>query len=299
MAIKNFLFAALDCIIDREKNIYFIEINSSPGALKEYKKAYSHCRPVEKLCDFMNNDFKHMAVISKKNWDKSIISNEYRKRFKGEITFCPYKKNKSNMKKGSGYLLNIKNEKIIPDIILRVAAGRAIAQEKAGIKVINPYCTSKLTIDKIKVKQIVKKYAGVNVPRSFEINNKQEIKKLLIENKQMFADGFIIKPRKGQKSIGVHMFNSYDEIPENIIIDEPYILEEIITPLDLFKGEFFEIRSMAVNGKYVGAMVFVSPKRPMHLFTEGRAEKIPEFLENDIKILTEKIVKVIDDYASK
>ena len=84
-----------------------------------------------------------MAVISRRKWDKSTISNEFKKYFKGKIIFCPYKKNKLNIKKGNGYLINKKNKKIMPDIILRVAAGRLIAQEKAGIKVFKDLLTNR------------------------------------------------------------------------------------------------------------------------------------------------------------
>jgi len=295
----NYEFAALDFIIDKRKTLYFIEANSSPGALTEYKKAYLNSRPVQKLCGFLNKDFKHMAVISKKNWDKSKISKVFRKYFKGKITFCPYDKNKANMLKGNGSLLSIKNKKILPDVVLRVAAGKATAQEKAGIKVINPYCISRLTINKIKIKKIVKKHTNIKVPRFFRVNKKSDIKTILNKNKKLFSYGFILKPKSGHKSEGVIISHSYEKIPKKFKIKRPYIIEEIIQPYPLFKREFFEIRSMAVSGKYAGSMLFVSPKRPMHLFKEGRTERIPKKLEIKIKKATEKIVKVIEKESKK
>lgn len=235
-----------------------------------------------------------MAVISRKNWNKSIVSKEFRKYFKGKVVLCPYKKNKSRMKRGDGSLISSTGKIIFPDVILRVAAGKAIAQEKAGIKVINPQCISKLTLDKLKTKRIVKNYTNVKVPKYFRIDKKSDIKKILTDT---FTEGFVLKPLKGQKSQGLFIFNSYAEIPKDFRIKKPYILEQLISSQDLFKNEFFEIRSMAVGGKYAGSMLFVSPKRPMHLFAEGRAVKIPRNLEIRVKKATEKIVKAIDAHC--
>lgn len=291
----NYEFSALDFFIDKNEEIYFIEANSSPGALKEYLKIYKDCRPIKELCKLLNKKYKVMAVISKNRWDKSVISNEFKKYFKGKIIFCPYRKNKPNIKKGNGYLINKKNKKLMPDIILRVAAGRLVAQEKAGIKVINPRSILKITLDKIKTKKLVKKFTNIKVPRYFRIKNKKQIKKILEKNKKIFAKGFVLKPRKQQKSQGVYVFHSYDKIPKDFKIRKEYILEELIESFPLFKNKFFEVRSMAVNGKYAGSMLFVSSKRPMHLFKEGKAVKTPKKFENKIRIATEQVVKVIEN----
>jgi len=294
MAVKNYVYAALDFIFDKNNNLYFIEANSSPGALKEYKKLYPNVRPVKELCKLLNKKFRNMAVISRKNWNKSIVSKEFRKYFKGKVVFCPYKKNKSRMKRGDGSLISSAGRIILPDVVLRVAAGKATAQEKAGIKVINPQCVSNLTLDKLKTQKIVRKYTNIKVPNSFRINKKSDIRKIV---KGIFTQGFVIKPLKGQKSQGLFIFDSYAEIPKDFRIRKPYILEQLIHSQDLFENEFFEIRSMAVGGKYAGSMLFVSPKRPMHLFAEWRAVKIPRNLEIQVKKATEKIVKAIDAHC--
>ena len=61
------------------------------------------------------------------------------------------------MSKGDGHLIDTKGRKIMPDVILRVVAGRPYAQEKAGIKIINPTCILNITRDKIKTKKIIAK----------------------------------------------------------------------------------------------------------------------------------------------
>ncbi|MEA3429916.1 MAG: hypothetical protein U9R08_01450 [Nanoarchaeota archaeon] len=286
----NYTYAALDFIYDKHKDLYFIEANSSPGALKEYKKIYPTVKPVKELCKFLNK-YKTLAVISRGNWNKTIVSKEFKKYFKGNINFCPYEKNRKRMKEGDGSLITSRNKIILPDVVLRAGAGIATAQEKAGIKVINPLCISRLTLNKLKTQKIVKENTNVKVPKSFKINKKSDIKKIV---KNTLTDGFVLKPLKGQKSQGLYIFHSYEEIPKDFKITGPYILQQLIHSHDLFKNEFFEIRSMTVNGKYAGAMLFVSPNRPMHLFAEGRAVRIPKKLEIKVKTATEKIVKAID-----
>ena len=296
MRIKNYVFAAIDLILSKDEKLYFIEANSSPGALKEYLKIYKQAKPVKELCSFLNkNKYKKLAVISKKKWEESIISSHFRKLFKGKIYRCSLKKNKKNLKQGDGSLIDKNNKKIMPDIILRVAAGVARAQEKAGIKVINPKSVLRVTRDKIKSKKAVAKYTKLKIPNYFIVKNKTDIKTKLNKNKKLFSNGFVLKPRKGQKSRKVYILSSYKKIPKKFKIKKQFILEQLIDCFPLFKNEFFEIRSIAVNGKYVGSMLFVSPKRPMHLLKEGRAVKTPKKLEKRIKEATEQVVKAIDN----
>lgn len=295
MKVKNFLFAGIDLILGDNNKIYFIEANSSPGAFKSYIQVYNHCAPVRELCKFLNKKrLKKLAVISKKKWGKSMVSGRFRKLFKGKIYVCDYERNKTNLSVGDGHLIDTKGKKIMPDAVLRVAAGLTKAQEKAGIIVINPSSVLHITLDKIKAKKAVEKYTKIKVPKYFIVKSKKEIKRKLEKNKKLFSNGFVLKPRKGQRSRNVYMFKDYSKIPSDFRIQKPMILEELIDPLPLFKKDFFEIRSIAVNGKYEGSMVFVSPKRPMRLVKEGRAVKTPKRLEKRIKEATEQIVHAID-----
>ncbi|MBR9691309.1 hypothetical protein GOV06_00840, partial [Candidatus Woesearchaeota archaeon] len=232
--VKNYVFAGIDFILNKQGELYFIEANSSPGVLKRYKKAYKHCRPVKELCVFLNKKYKKMAVISKKKWEGSVVSKEFRKGFKGERYICDYKKNKKLMSRGDGHLIDTDGRKIMPDVILRVAAGKPYAQEKAGIKIINPICILNITKDKIKTKKIIKKYTKIKTPKAFIVNKKSDIKKRLNKNKKLFSQGFILKPQYGHKSEGVFIFHSYKDIPKNFRIKKPYLMEELIQPSDLF-----------------------------------------------------------------
>jgi len=295
MKVKNFLFAGIDLILGKDDKIYFIEANSSPGAFKSYIKVYDHCAPVRELCKFLNKKgLKKLAVISKQKWDKSMVSGRFRKQFKGKIYICDYERNKKNLSIGDGHLIDTKGKRIKPDAVLRVAAGVTRAQEKAGIIVINPSSILSVTLDKIKAKKAVEKYTKVRVPKYFIVKHKKEVKRILEKNKKLFSNGFVLKPRKGQRSRNVFIFKNYSKIPSDFRIQKPMILEELIDPLPLFKKEFFEIRTIAVNGKYVGSMLFVSPKRPMKLIKEGRAVKTPKRFEKRIKEVTEQIVHAID-----
>ena len=187
--VKNYVFAGIDLILNKKGDIYFIEANSSSGVLKRYKNIYKHCRPIKELCGFLNKKYKNLAIISKKKWYNSVVSKEFRKEFKGNICVCDYKKNQRLMSKGDGHLIDTKGSRIMPDVILRVAAGRPYAQEKAGIKIINPTCILNITKDKIKTKKIVAKYTNIKIPKSFIINKKTDIKKRLNKNKKLFSQG--------------------------------------------------------------------------------------------------------------
>lgn len=285
---NNYIFAALDFIMDRDKNLYFIEANSSPGIMKQFALLHGHCNPIKELCESLKG-YKHLAVISRIKWFKTNVSSYYIKYFNGKITLCPYKMNKNLMNKGDGHLIDSKGNNVYPDVILRCGNGYALAQKAAGMKIINPHFITKLTLDKIKVKQLVRKYTNVKTPNYNLVLNKEHA--ITILNSRSYKNGFILKPQRGQRSRGIIMGSKISDIPN---IKKPLIMEEVIMPYVLKKGEFSEIRALAINGKYAGGMLLISPKRPMHLHAEGRVEKIPSFMSVTIKEATEAIVRCID-----
>tara|TARA_Y100000310_G_scaffold274688_1_gene290847 strand:- start:490 stop:924 length:435 start_codon:yes stop_codon:yes gene_type:complete len=140
------------------------------------------------------------------------------------------------MSKGDGHLIDVRNKEIMPDVIWRAGLGKPYAQEKAGIKVINPLSILDLTLDKIKTKNLVKKYTKINVPRHFLVNNKSEIKSKV--NK--FSNGFVLKPRKGQRSKGVFVCKDYGGVPKGIRFNN-YLMEELIQPVDMLKESFLKL----------------------------------------------------------
>mgnify|MGYP000504153578 CR=1 FL=1 len=100
---------------------------------------------------------------------------------------------KELMKKGDGHLIDENGNIIYPDVVLRCGNGRAIAQKAAGMKVINPRCITKFTLNKIKVKRLVRKHTNVKTPHFHLVKNKKHeiIKKININTIAILVIGFI------------------------------------------------------------------------------------------------------------
>jgi len=302
---KHYLFAGIDLMISRDKKAWFIEANAAPFGLMEYKQVYGHCKPLKDLVRLLNPKRNKIAIMCSKNpdlVDSPWVANEIKKYIK-YIHVCIFEDNKLNFIKGNGQLIDKNGNRIKPDILLRqnwsTKRYRPYAQERAGIKIINPVCVLKITKDKMATQKVVKKYAkGVNCPAQFAIKSKREILPLIKRNK-IFKNGFILKPKSGSGGRGIFLFCNFFQIPARFRIKEPYILSQKILPYKIFNGRYFDIRAYVIGGKYSGALLRVSRTPITNILRGAKPAKIRKWMEKIIKPVAEKVVKAIDIEADK
>lgn len=304
--VKHYLFAGVDLMVSKDKKIYFIEANSAPYGLKAYVDLKESCKPLDALVKFLKN-YRIVAIMHNYSGvevkQSAWVVNYLKKRMKN-LEVCILADNRKNFIHGDGSLVTKDGRLIKPDVLLRQhwssKRSRPIALKKAGVKIINPICVVETTKNKVITQKAVRRYAkGVNCPKQFPINSVQEVLPLLKRNKKVFKKGFVLKPQRGTRSEGVFVLDSYEHFPKGFMIKEPYILEERIIPLGLFKGRYFDVRAHAVNGKYAGCVLRVSKGSVTGISAGAKPSKIPKRLEVKVKPVVEKVVRAIDKFSEK
>jgi len=303
--VKNYLFAGIDLLISEDSKIYFIEANSAPYGLKAYVDLFDTCKPLNDLAEFLK-DFRCVAIMHNNSGveleQSEWVVNYLKKKI--DLKVCLLNDNRDNFVNGEGILITEDGKKIKPDVLLRQhwssKKSRPIALSNIGVKIINPISIVETTKDKTITQKAIKEYSkDINCPEQFSIESKEDILELLEKNNELFKQGFVLKPKNGTRSEGVFIFDSIESLPGDLILNKPYILEERIIPLNIFEGDFFDVRAHAINGNFSGCIARVSKSPVTGISAGAKPHKIPEELEEKIKPVVEAIVNAIDKFSER
>jgi len=277
--VKKYIFATLDFIFDEKEKLYFLEANSVPGGMSDAENVFKGHQPMKEVAEFMKKQGKEQCVISTSRKNKFWVYNHLKK-YLPNLRLCYRECNRNNRI----YLIDVNNDRFKPSCIYR--NGNLICNSfESKIPVINPKSVVYITLDKIKTYKLVSRY--VNIPEFYVIKNKKQLDSKIKE----FGSDYVIKG----------IFGSYGKetyISKKKDYSYPCILQKRIFPKKI-KNKFWDVRVFLVNGNYSNAVVRLS-KNPVTNFCCGaKAHPLPKRLENKLRKVSEKIVKVIDLEARK
>jgi len=280
----NFLFAGIDFLLDRNRKIYFLEANSTPGGLKSWKRVYKNLKPLEKLREVLErNQIKTIAILAKGDKERLEAKFHTRKNFLSkffEIRLCSIEENKKNIKKNLNLLKDIEG-KIFKFDCLHL--GNFVKYAPKNVLIINDYKIMKITRDKWRFYLSLKD--KFNFPKTFLIKNKSQVKKIVEKFKW---EKFVIKPRYGEKAQGVQIF----EHPKEIKLEKNFLLQEYIEP-SKFKQKFWSYRAWVVGYQYVGTLARWSKTSVVSLSLGARPAKPPFKIKNQLKKDCERMIKYL------
>ncbi|MGE5194746.1 MAG: ATP-grasp domain-containing protein, partial [Deltaproteobacteria bacterium] len=122
--------------------------------------------------------------------------------------------------------------------------------ERSGATVINPNCVWVTVRDKLCCSETLAGAESFRLPRSFAVESADDVRRLVREHANLFANGYVLKPRIGWGGRGVQVADSGDE-PR--AIGGHYLLSErILTPR--IDGRFWEARVFVMAGVYLGGL---------------------------------------------
>jgi glutathione synthase/RimK-type ligase-like ATP-grasp enzyme len=277
--IKKYIFATLDFIFDEKEDLYFLEANSVPGGMSDAEEVFKGYQPMKEVADFMKKQGEELCVISTSRKTKFWVYSHL-KRYLPNLRLCYREDNRTNRT----YLIDVNNEKFKPSCIYR--NGNLICTSfESKIPVINPKSVVNITLDKIKTYKLVSKH--VNIPEFYVIRNKKQLNSKIKE----FGSDFVVKGVCGS-------YGDETYISKKTGFGYPCILQKRIFPKKI-KNQFWDVRVFIIDGKYNNAVVRLS-KNPVTNFCCGaKASFLPKRLENKIRNVSEKIVRVIDLEARK
>ena len=322
---KHYVVAGLDFIFDKDGKPWFLEANSASTVHKEFEEIYGDCTTVKALAGYINRlPGNNFCVFMSRNHsfrpkkENTVWMPEKLKPFlKKKMHVCYMQDNLrvarnyfldhnfikltlTNFNKGGGnsYVINSKRKKIKPDIILRKHFQLNPEFEQEGINVINTMVTRDLVWLKNKCYDAVRHIRGINIPKYFLVDNNEELKKVLKENKRLFKKGYVLKPAGDSLGRGVKVANS-SRMPYSFKVKPGYMVQQKIEP-ELIEGKYYwDVRCFVINDKYIGGVKRVSRSKVTNIAQGGHARALEKKYQARIKAVSEKIVKAIDKKAGE
>ena len=322
---KYYPLAGLDFIFDKHGKPWFIEANSASTVHKELGEAegdlisikaiakYINSLKGKEFCIFTKKDEKFsenkenpiwlaekLKPLIKKNFHICYMHNNLRVSRSYFLDHNFIKLTLTNFNKGGGnsYVLNSSRRKVKPDIILRTYFQLNPEFEREGVKVINPMVTRDIVWMKNKCYDAVRNIKGINIPKYFMVDSNQELKKILKENKKLFAEGYVLKPANDSLGRGVKITDS-TRMPYKFDVKPGYMVQQRIFPKKIDNKYYWDTRCFVVNGKYIGGVKRVNKNKVTNIAQGGHGEKMEKKLQRKIRSMSEKIVKSIDKEAER
>ena len=296
MGVKKFIFAGLDFIFDKEGNPWFLEANGSPRGMLSYGSLYRYNSLSKEIAGYMLKQGKELCVISssaERYDEKKENSRWVYRRLKmhiPDLRLCYIQQNKNRRKK----LLDANGESFRPDCIYKNHFKISSSFERV-IPVINPMLVWYMVTDKMITIDIVKKrLPDIRVPKTFYLRDAAELGKILKERKELFKEGYVIKPIDMSFGIGVHVLSSHTR--GKIKFRKPKILQQRIVP-GLIRGKYWDLRAFLINGRLIGGEMRESVRRVTNLAMGAKAYKAPRKILEKVRKASEEIVHALDQEA--
>jgi|GEM_PF-5295319 len=280
----NFLFAGIDFLLNENQKVYFLEANSTPGGLKSWKKVYKNLEPLEKLKEILKRkNVKTIAILARGNKERLETKFHTRKKFLSkffDVRLCSIEENQKNVKKNLNLLKDVDGRFFKFDCL---HLGNFIKYEPKNVLIINSYKIMKITRDKWKFYLLLKK--KFNLPKTFLIKNEFQAKKIV---KKQGWNKFVVKPRYGEKSKGIQIFEGCEKIK----VEKNFLLQEYIEPLK-FKQKFWSYRAWVVGYQYTGTLARCSGTSIVSLSLNAKPAKPPFSIKNQIRKDCERMIKYL------
>ena len=298
LAIRHYLWAGLDFLIDASGSPVFIEANRASHMLGEYIQFFGNERPFELVADLMNRADGPACLLWRRgdpfpdaDEDACFIGKQLSK----HLDQPPVIGNVEDNQEPHEEFTTRDGRRVLPGSIFRWWYGLPWTYERAGATVINPNCVWVTVRDKLFCSQSLAKAESFRVPRSFAAESTADVCRLLAEQEPLFANGYVLKPRVGWGGHGVQVADAGDE-PRPIASN--YLLSERILPRSN-AGRFWEARLFVMAGVYLGGLSH-SSRTPLTNYWQGG---VPGRLDDKTIALLEgpalEAVRLLDSAADR
>jgi glutathione synthase/RimK-type ligase-like ATP-grasp enzyme len=294
MKVKNYIYAGLDFIFDKEGHIWFIEANGCTRGFVEYRRLYKSTKPVKELAkSIKKNGKRNCVLISKKEkYYRGSASNKWLYQEIGKHTklhACYIEDNKKRKKD----LVDVEGRKIKPSSLLVHDYYNFNNTITSKTKTVNNIELVRFVKNKFKTFDLIKKKTKIKTPRTFIVRNNKELKKIL--DKHIFHHGYVVKPIIGGEGTGVVVVGDHEKMPR---IRQKMLVQERVIP-KLIHKKYWDVRIFVINGKLCGGFMRESIHRVTNICRGGKAHKIPKKILSKLKKPSLEIVSAIEKNFKK
>jgi hypothetical protein len=293
---RHYHWAGLDFMLDQAETPVLIEANRSSHMLGEYLQFHGNDRPFALAAGVMNRAGDAPCLLWRRgdpfpeaDEDACFIARHLRPHLQAEPIVCHVEDNQEPREE----LVARDGRRVRPGSIFRWWYGLPWSYERAGVAVINPNSVWVVVRDKLNLYRTLAEAKSFRVPRAFAVESTDAAERLLAENRELFADGFVVKPRVGWGGQGVQVGSGRD--PPRTIGKNDLLSERIIPPRP--DGRFWEVRVFVMAGVYLGGIRHASQTPLTNYWQGGRPEPLDSAIAAKLEQPALEAVERIDAAA--
>ena len=264
---RHYHWAGLDFLIDADGMPVFLEANRASHMLGEYLQGFGDERPFELAAGLMNGADGPPCLLWRRgdpfpdaDEDACFIGGRLSK----HLTQPPVIGNVEDNQEPRDEFVARDGRRFRPGSIFRWWYGLPWTYERSGVVVINPNCLWVTVRDKLLCAETLAAAVSFRVPRSFAIECRADVTPLLADHEELFAEGYVLKPRIGWGGHGVQVADAGEEpraIARNCMLSERILTRR-------HDGRYWEVRVFVMCGEYLGGLRH-SSRSPLTNYWQG------------------------------
>jgi hypothetical protein len=299
--IRHYLWAGLDFLLAEDGTPVLVEANKSSHMLGEYLHQYGDERPFERIAARMNAMTGPPAILWREadpvpNSDEDIcfITRHLAPFLDREPVIANVEENQEHRAE----LLSRDGRWVVPGSLFRWWYGCPFDYERAGTLVINSNCLWMVARDKLATTNAVAGASRFRTPRTFAVDTAEEAELLLEQHADVFAHGYVLKPRQGWGGYGVQI--AEPGTPPRRIAGDSLLTERICPwPRPGAEKKFWDARLFVMDGLCVGGLIHSADAPNTNYWQGGRVEPLPDDLLERFAPAAEEAVRLIDTAADR
>lgn len=295
-SIRHYLWAGLDFMFAADGTPVLLEANKSSHMLGEYMHFCGDERPFELVAAAMNEAGGVPCLLWRSgdpfpdaDEDACFIGKHLACHLWQPPVICNVEENQEPREE----LLSRDGRWVRSGSIFRWWYGLPWSFERSGVRVVNPNCLWVTVRDKLACYRTLANARHFRVPRSFAVENADDVRRLLAEHPALFANGFVLKPRIGWGGYGVQVGDVGNE-PRAIAGN--YLLSERIIP-PRRDGCYWDVRAFVMAGIYLGGVQYTSRTPITNYFQGGKPNRLDPETTSRLESAALEAVHLLDAAA--
>ncbi len=296
--VQHYFWAGLDFMFDADGRPVLLEANRSTHMLWEYVRLYNDDTPYRLTAELLNEADGPICLLWRRgdpfpdaDEDACWVARHLLPHLDRQPQICLVEDNRD----ATDELLTRDGERVRPGSIFRWWYELDWAFERSGVRVINPNAVWVTVRDKLACYHSLAEAESFAVPQSFAVESPNEAQELLKKHADLFAGGYVLKPRVGYGGHGVQVAAAGDA-PRPL--DGGYLLSERIRP-PLRDGAYWDVRVFVMAGRYLGGILRTNQAAVTNVFQGGMASRLDHKTAAALEAPALEVVRILDEAAAK
>jgi hypothetical protein len=297
--MDHYQWAGLDFMLDGDGRPVLLEANRCSHMLREYMALYGDDKPFRLVAAWMN-EAPGAPCLLWRRCDPEPDADEdacwIGSRLAPHLAQQPRIGLVEDNQEERDEFQTRDGERLRPGSLFRWWYPLPWSYERSGVRLVNPNAVWVAVRDKLASYGHVAGARHFRVPHSFAVDSTRDAAEVLTRHSELFARGYVLKPRTGFGGHGVRVGNPGDrpgEVPANSML-----CERIVPPRGEAGGPYWDVRVFVMAGKYCGGVCRRSERPVTNVFQGGRPERLEGRLAAALEPAALEAVGLLDRAAA-